>query len=144
MSITSANAVIMFSIPNLYNTPQQLQGFAADDIFDTEIMDAVETLMGVDGILSGGKVFAPVSQGYALQADSPSISIFDTWWGQMQVLNDVYTANATVTFPGLQTKYALTKGFLTKYPPIPDAKKILQPRKFSVMWQGVQSQPYTA
>ena len=53
-TITGASAVIMLSVPGLFSTPQQLQGFATDDIFDTAAIASAETLMGVDGNLSGG------------------------------------------------------------------------------------------
>ena len=53
-SITSANAILTLAIPLLFPTPVQLQGFAADDVYDIPRIKSVETLMGVDGVLSGG------------------------------------------------------------------------------------------
>jgi hypothetical protein len=140
-SITSANAIITIAVTGLFNTPQQLQAFAADDIFDTDTLDVVETAMGVDGKLSGGKVNNPISQGFSLMADSPSIPIFDQWWGAMQVSQDVLVANGVITLPSLLIKYTLTKGFLTKYPPISGAKKTLQARKFNIVWESLTPSP---
>ena len=60
-SITSANAIFLLSISGLYSVPQQLQGFAADDIFDVSGVSPGEVMMGVDGKLSGGFVYNPVS-----------------------------------------------------------------------------------
>jgi hypothetical protein len=135
-SITSANAVIQLTIFPLFAIPQQLQGFAADDIFDVEPLESAETVMGVDGILSAGFVFVPVLQNFALQADSPSEFIFDTWWTAQQVAKDIYFADATVLLPGLSKKWAMTRGVLTNYKPLPDAKKTLQPQRFRVTWQS--------
>lgn len=140
-SITSANAIIMMSVTGLFNTPQQLQGFAVDDIFDTDTVDTVETLMGVDGFLSGGKVNNPIVQGYNIQSDSPSIDFFDQWANAMKVANDVYVANGVITLLSVGTQYTMTKGFLTKYKPSADAKKVLQPRKFSIVWESMQPSP---
>ena len=135
-SITDANAQILISIPSLFPVPQNLQGFAVEDIFDVDPIEPVETLMGVDGILSAGFVFVPINQTFALQADSPSIVIFDTWWTQMQVIKDVFFANATILLPGLSKKWAMNQGVLTNYKPMPDAKKVLQPQRFRITWQS--------
>jgi hypothetical protein len=135
-SITSANAQILLSIPSLFPIPQALQGFAVEDIFDVAEIEPTETQMGVDGILSAGFVFVPVEQTFALQADSPSIIIFDTWWTAMQIAKDVYFATATVLLPGLGKKWAMNNGVLKSYKPLPDAKKVLQPQRFRITWQS--------
>jgi hypothetical protein len=135
-SITSANAQVLISIPSLFPVPQALQAFAVEDIFDVDPIEPVETLMGVDGILSAGFVFVPVNQTFALQADSPSIVIFDTWWTAMQVVKDVYFASATILLPSLSKKWAMSQGVLTNYKPMPDAKKVLQPQRFRITWQS--------
>jgi hypothetical protein len=141
MSITSANAVLMLSIPRLYNTPQQIQGFAVDDIYDIEALEVGETQMGVDGILSAGFVFTPVRQGISLIADSPSVIIFDTWYAAERQIADKYAASATINLPGVGKKYAMTRGFLTTYPAISDGKKVLQGRKFVITWQSITMAP---
>lgn len=53
-TLTSANAVLLIGINSLYTTPQQIQGFATDDAFVTEVVTPVEMKMGVDGVLSAG------------------------------------------------------------------------------------------
>jgi hypothetical protein len=68
MSITSSNAILFLGVTNLYATPQQIQGFAADDVYDTEALEVSEASMGVDGILTAGYVNRPVVQSYTLQA----------------------------------------------------------------------------
>ena len=140
MSITSANAIVMIGIPSLFPVPQQLQGFAADDIFDVDAIDSAEVLMGVDGILSAGFVFVPIKQNISLQADSPSNVIFDTWWAFGQQTKDVFFANGSVVIKALGQKWTLVKGALTSYKPIPDAKRVMQPRRFTITWQSVQPQ----
>ena len=135
-TITAANAVVMFSIPGLFPIPQQLQGFAADDVFDTDPIESAEVLMGVDGNLSAGFVYVPIQQSYALQADSPSVFIFDTWWAAQQQIKDIFFANASVQLPSLNKKWVMTRGVLTNYKTAPDARKILQPQKFRISWQS--------
>lgn len=140
-TITSANAVLTISIPLLFPVPQQLQGFAADDIFDIASIKSVEVLMGVDGLLSGGFVYVEIPQTISLQADSASNLIFDTWWTQMQSAKDTYVANSIVTLPGISTKFSLTTGFLTGYKPAPAARKVLQPRQYEITWARIAPSP---
>lgn len=136
-SITSANAVLMLSITSLFPSPQQLQGFAADDIFSTEDIQVTEPVMGVDGRLSAGFVNMPVPMAIALQADSLSNVMFDQWAAASKVLQDVYFAQATVMLTSLGKKWNCTNGTLTRYKPMPDAAKILQPRRFGIVWESV-------
>ena len=140
-SITSANAVLTLTVPLLFPSPQQIQGFASDDIFDTDQIKSVEVMMGVDGVLSAGFVYVEITQNYALQADSASNEFFDTWWTQMQAAQDVYPANGNIQLPSIATKFTMTNGFLTGYKPLPDAKKLLQPRKFQIIWNRVAPAP---
>jgi hypothetical protein len=140
-SITSANAVVTLSVPPLFVVPQQLQGFAADDVFDVPEIKSVETLMGVDGKLSGGFVYVAIPQQITLQADSLSNDFFDTWWTQMQAAKDVYVALGMVTLRSIGTKFVMTNGFLTGYKPTPGAKKILQPRRFEITWESIVPSP---
>lgn len=135
--ITSANAIYQITIPGVFNVPVQLQQFATDDIFDTGAIPAAEVMMGVDGILTAGFVFAPVEQGISLQADSPSIALFETWRSAEVNARDKFPAQAVIVLTTLNTKWALTKGFLRNFPPMPDAKRVLQPRKFSITWEAV-------
>jgi len=137
-SITGANAVIMITVTGLFPIPQQLQGFAADDVFDTDPLESAEVLMGVDRKLSGGFVAVPVRQNYHLQADSVSIDIFDQWWAVQQQFGEVFTANGIVLMPAVSKKWTMTKGFLTAYKPIPSTKKLLQPQTFAITWESIQ------
>ena len=140
-SISSANAVLMLAIDNLYAVPQQLQGFATDDVFDIPTLEIAETMMGVDGFLSGGYVNVKVPMTISLQADSVSNVIFDTWGQAQDTVNDIYYANGSITLPSLGIKYTLTKGILETYKPIASAKRVLQPRLYTIIWQKIYPQP---
>lgn len=140
-TITAANAVLMLSVANLFPTPVQMQQFAADDIFDTEEIEPAETIMGVDGHLSAGFVPVPVNQNITLMPDSPSIIFFENWIAAQQQAQELYVATGTVRLLSVHRTYAMTRGFLTRYPPTPAAKRTLQPRRFQIRWQRVQSAP---
>ena len=133
-NITSANSIVMIAINSLFPVPQLLQGYAADDVFDTDPLESAETLMGVDGFLSAGFVYVPVQQTYTLQADSPSIFIFDQWWLAQQQNQTIYFAQGSVQLPAINKKYAMIQGVLSNYKIAPDARKVLQPQKFRITW----------
>lgn len=141
MSITSVNAVITLSIPLLLPVPFQLQGFAADDIFDTDDVDLAETSMGADGFLSGGLVYAKTPWTITFQADSTSIPSFEGWDSAQQAFGDVFAAQGNVTLTGVGRSYQMVQGFLVRSKRMPDAKKTLQPRKFRIDWQKIIAIP---
>jgi len=142
LTITSANSIYQLSITGLYNSPQQLQGFAADDVFDTPSLKSSEILMGVDGNMSAGFVYVPIMQTIHLQADSASGIIFDQWYAAQQAKQDVFFANAVVALPSIQRKWSMTKGVISGYMPIPDAKKTLAPRTFEITWNFMSAAPF--
>lgn len=137
LSLTAANAVIMLTVTPIFNAPQQLKQFAADDVFSTPAIQSAEIAMGVDGNLSAGFVFVPVPQSYVLQANSPSNTIFDNWWAANQSAQDVYRADGVITLISVGKKWNMANGVLTEYSPAPDAKRILQPRRYTITWESM-------
>jgi len=135
-TITSANAIITLSILPIYPSVT-LRNFAADDITDMPSVKMTETMMGADGKLAGGYTPMPVEQTIALMADSSSIDVFEAWQTYILTMRETFPANGFITLPSVGKKYALTKGFLTSYKPISDAKKVLQPRSFGITWESV-------
>ncbi len=140
-TITAANAVIMLSVSGLFDAPVQLQGFSADDVFSTEAVENAEVIMGVDGVLSGGFIYNPVKWDITLQADSDSNDLFETWHSNNAPPNDIFTGDATVILKSIGKAYTLTRGFLMNYPSMPDAKKVLQPRKYGLVWNKIEPAP---
>lgn len=140
-SITSANAQILFSVPLIFPTPQPIQGFAADDIFSTDPQEEIETSMGMDGELSAGFMFKEVKYAVSLQANSRSMFIFDTLHDAQRRDVEAYPANMLIVLPGLKLKGTFTKGFMTSYPPMPDAGKTLKFRKFGFTWESLVKGP---
>ncbi len=140
-TLTVANSVYMLVISELFPIPQQLQGYAADDVFSTEAVDSVEVVMGVDGFASGGWMPTLKKQTIVLQADSVSSLMFDAWQQAQEAVSDAFIAEAVITLPSLGRIYTCHKGWLTSYMPIPDARKILQPRRFQITWQSILGAP---
>lgn len=141
-TLTAANSVILLSVQGLFNTPVQLQGYAADDVFDIEDLTTAETMMGVDGKLSAGWVPQPIVQNFTLQADSDSVTFFEQWYQAQQRVREVYAAAGSTSLPSVGRKYTMRKGILTKYAAAPNGKKVLQPRRFTVTWEAIAAAPF--
>jgi hypothetical protein len=140
MNITSANAVLFLTVPPIFPQPVQIQGFAADDVYDLDEIESIETQMGVDGILSGGWTWKPQPQRVMLQADSPSNDFFDQWYAAMQAAQTVFLAQGIITLPAISKKMIQVNGFLSGYK-LPGAKRVLQPRSFRLTWNKVLPAP---
>jgi hypothetical protein len=141
-TITAANSAYAIAVTNLFPSPQTMQGFSADAMFSVEEADIAEIVMGVDGKLSAGFVFSPTPQNISIMPDSPSSSMFETWYNTSKAARDVYFANATIIMPAIKRKYTLTKGVLTKGKAMPDAKKTLQPREWKITWESITGEDY--
>lgn len=136
-TLTSANATIFLAVAGVFPSPQQLQGFAADDVFSSESLNSAELSMGVDGRLSAGFVFVPAEWSISLQADSESNFIFDQWYNAQRVARELFPASGLVLLQTLNTKWTLTRGFLTGYVPIPDTKKKIEARTFKMTFESI-------
>lgn len=140
-TLTAANATIMIGVSGLFPTPQQLQGFSADDVFKTDSQTRGEAIMGVDGHLSGGFLNVPTKQGFTLQADSVSCDLFDIWHNAEKAQQDSFIANGIIILRGVKKQYAMIRGFLIDYSPMADAGKLLKPRNFSIVWESATPSP---
>lgn len=140
-TLTSANSVLMLGVANLYNVPIQIQGFATDDAFTAADVDTAETMMGVDGKLSAGFTPYPTTIEISLQADSASNLFFDAIINAEQVAREKYVMNGSILIPSLGQLFSMTTGFLGKVTKVSAAKKVMQPRKFEIVFQSVVGAP---
>lgn len=136
-TITSANSSFAIIVPGVYSAPQSIQGYATDDAFAAEAVEKVETLMGIDGKLSAGYIFNPYKMTITLQADSGSIALFTNWQLAQDAVREVIAASATIIIPSIGYKFAMTNGYMTRFQPMPEAKKTLGPPKFEVTWEKI-------
>ena len=137
-TITSANSVVSITVPNLFPVPVQLFGYSADKAWDTAQLVVTETQIGVDGRKTAGIVYNPVKQTFALQADSPSVAVFEQIYAAQRAARDVYYLYAVITLPATGESYICNKGTLEDYNPIASAGRVLKEREFSINWGNVQ------
>ena len=136
-TITSANSVFALAIKNVFPVPQVLQGYAVDSAFAVESAEVAQALMGVDGRMSGGFTPFITKMTVELQADSPSLLVFDTWINAMKAAREVFAANATILLPSIGKNYVCTNGILTALTQMPSAKKVMQPVQYVIQWESV-------
>lgn len=143
-TITSANSSLNLAIRSAAGIivgPFNVEGYASDDAFAVEPVQSAQALMGVDGKMSAGFTPFMTPQTIILQADSPSVALFEEWVNAQQVLKDALYAEGWLTLPSIGRTYALHKGALTRHTSIPAAKAILQPLQFEITWELVQPTP---
>jgi hypothetical protein len=136
-TLTAANAIITFDVPDVFDTPFQLQQFQADDMFDTEDAEPVEVRIGVDGFKSSGFTPFLTKQTYKLMADSITADAFEIWLAQMKQAREDFTANATIVLPGVGKVYTCTNGSLSRIKQTPEGKKVLEGQVFEITWADV-------
>lgn len=141
--ITSANAVFMLDIPNVLGVAVPIQGFAVDDMFTAEVAESVEARMGADGRLSGGFTPYPVKTPVHLQADSPSVDVFEQWDAVNKTpgIQSSNIAQASIDYFSIGKVYTLTNGHLTRVTPFAGAKKVLEPTEWEITWELVIVSP---
>ena len=132
---TMSNSLAI-SIDGLYDTAQTIAGFAPDDMAGTDAVAPTEIMLGVDGFMSSGAVPYTVPLHITLMADSPSNELFETWLDAQTSTNTTYKANVVFAMPGIGTQMNMSGGVLTQSPPFSDAKKLMQPRKYTITFSG--------
>ena len=137
MSLTSANTIIQISVSVIFPTPQQLQKFSTDNIYEAPAITPNQVQMGVDGSQSAGKVFVSKPISYDLLADSPSNDFFDAWFSQEEAAQETFTANGLMVLKSVGKKFTLINGSLTSYTPLPRGGRVLGPRRYEITWEKI-------
>ena len=140
-TLTTANSILMLKIEDLYPVPVPISGYAVDDAFATDEVKSSATMMGFCGIFSAGFTPFPVLLSFNLLPDILFAVVFDTWIGAERKRGEVYVASATILIQGTGALYTFKRGFLGTFSIMPDAKKILQPRKFTITFEEMSWGP---
>ena len=93
--------------------------------------------IGVDGFMSAGFVPALTRQTVALQADSPSAILFDTWAQAQKTTGEIYFGSATILLPSISRRWTLTNIVLRSWITIPGTRKVLQARTAGLTIGGI-------
>ena len=140
-SITSANSNFTISAAGLIPAPTKLDGYATDDAWDTEDIELAEVVIGVDGKKSAGYVNALVTMTLHFQADSDSIELFDEIIRQTKLQQETFRLDGQLIVPATSKVYECVNGTLTRGKVLPDGKKTLQARTFTIVWEAIEVAP---
>jgi hypothetical protein len=138
-TLTNANSVLTLTCSDLDIGPVQMQGFAADEMFDTTEVKPVEVLVGVDGKKSQGYVAFLVPFKFTLQADSLSIDIMDALQEAQEAAQEAYEISMSLSAPGLGKLWTFNNGSLTSFKKTPGGKKLMQPQTFELTFEKMIS-----
>lgn len=136
-TITSANSVLYLAVAGVFPIAQKIEGYATDDAFAFEAVQPAQAVMGVDGRMSAGYTPFMSIQTISIQADSPSLIVFEAYLAAMKTAREVFYCKGTLGIPSTNRKYAMSRGVLTQISPAPTARTLLQPRTFQITWQDV-------
>lgn len=135
LNITAANAIYMITAPPLYPTPQQLQGWGVAEAFDTEQAEAAEVQIGVDGFVASGWLPRVTRQTLTfLAAATQSIDLFEQITMAQDQLRINFSLSGQVTIIATGRKYNLPDGTLTRIQALPNARRVLDHRRFEIVW----------
>ena len=140
-SITSANAVYMLGVLGLFPTAQQLENFSTDSAYDTEAVEMGVVEKGVDGLTVSGFVPYLASQSIMLQASSASNFMIDQVIAAEKVAKEKYVFFGTIRMKSIRSVYNLTGGILSRGSVMPAARRTLQPRTFTIVWDDITTSP---
>lgn len=125
-TLTVANSSIVLTVEGLHPSGVTLAGYAADNVFEPGEVENGEFSMGIDGRLSAGYVFNEIPFTLTLQADSPSLNVFEDIWQRERSLRNKLTIGMTVALPANGKRVTARDGFLRSYK-APAGQRILQP-----------------
>jgi hypothetical protein len=142
-SITSANASILLAIPGVFTAGVLLQGFAVNDILDTEAQTLVEGRVGADGQTVAGYVFNLNKFRMMFQANSDSINVFYAWKAAQDAIGDVIAGTMKIIAPALGLDVDLNNVHCESFPMLPPLKKVAEEWTVSMfsdpLWQTTQT-----
>lgn len=138
-TITGSSIVLTFAVESYSPAPVKIQGYSPDASVDGEALTVGEVMKGIDGFDTSGFYQTALPTPFELMADSPSIAFMDSWMATQMLLNggtgDILRAiNGVVTYPSLGKSFAVNRGTLTSYKPIPAGQRLLRPRGFTIVW----------
>lgn len=140
-TLTVANSSMVLTVAGLFDAPVILQDYSADEVFSTEPSTHIETMMGLRGNLSGGWVPAERVVNITIMGDGATNFVFEEWDAAQRQLRDALVCGLIVTIFSISRVYTCTKGFLRTYNPIPDGRRILQQRRYTMVFESIDGAP---
>ena len=143
-NITSANAVLVLGVEELYTVGVQLTNFSTDQMLSSDDMEMAQVRMGVDGGLAAGYVPNPFSLTITLDASSPSLTVMQSLLMAMKTNKTTYKCSVTLTIPSIKQVHFWRNGVLTNGTPVTAPKKTLDPTSWKFVFQDYYTAGFNA
>jgi hypothetical protein len=134
--ITSADAIIILTVAELFPAGFMLDRFSVDQSVVGEEETFVETRMGVDGHLAAGYVPNPKPVTLMLEADSSSVLAMNQIINVQQLIKRSLRLHMLVTIPAQWRIYAYTNGYLKSGIVVPALKKTQEPLTYKFEFES--------
>lgn len=125
--ITSANAVSVLTVLELFPAGIPLEQYGTDQAVSTDGLDVAETRMGVDGHMVAGYTPNIKVVTITLEASSPSFTALAMVYAAMENFRRVYAVTLVSTVPSIGKVFTWSNGCLKNCTPFPSQKKVLDP-----------------
>ena len=143
-NITSANAVLVLGVEELYPVGVQLTNFSTDQMLSSDDMEIAQVRMGVDGGLAAGYVANPFNLTITLEASSPSLTVMQSLLMAMKTNKTTYKCSVTLTIPSIKQVHFWRNGVLTNGNPVTAPKKVLDPTSWKFAFQDYYTAGFNA
>lgn len=134
-NITSANAILILTVEDLYPAGIQITNFSTDAMLSSDDMEIAQARMGVDGGLAAGYTPNPFNLTINLEASSPSLPIMQSILQAMKLNKTTYECSITLTIPSIGQAHFWRHGVLTSGNPVTAPKKVLDPTTWKFVFQ---------
>ena len=135
-SATSANIVFILSATGLL-AATRLETFSDDDMVSCNEISLIESGMTADGKFWTGIIYEKTNLDITLMPFSPSTLFFDQIYTAQRANQKSYPIVGEILFPSIGKSYTLPEFALEKHTQMPNAKKILQPQKYTLVGSGL-------
>lgn len=126
MSITSANAQIIYKDNFFVKGGLLLQKFSTDQSISADEVTLAETRMGVDGKMADGYTPSITPVTIMFEADSPSWRIIEQSVNAAKAINSTVKCEITVSVPSIAKVYSYRNGVVKSLTDLA-LKKVLDP-----------------
>lgn len=129
-TLTAANSVVLFKAQGYFDTPIRLEGFQVDNAFDFGDAAIGETVIGVDGLQSGGWTSHEVAVNLFLEANSASREQLENFRGWINSNKETALCTIDITIPATGRR-VVASGFLVSTTGGTAAQKLLQGTQYT-------------
>lgn len=138
--ITSANAEVTLSNA-LFPAGLEFHGFSTDNAWATEVVEQIESRMGVDGHLSHGYKCLPTQITFTFSPDSDTAERLNYMSAFEDTTKEVVICQMTIKLKSLGVMVTLTNGAMNSNQKLPAGEQVLGNVPYAFTFESAISSP---